>query len=65
MIPGFFAQAMRRARPANAVPPAFGTCVQCATNKASSHWSSLSKRRSSCLAVVKWRMHATAARRMI
>ena len=67
LIWGFLAQAMRRARPANAVPPAFGTCVQWATNKASPHWSSRSRSVSACFAVAAWRRHTTtrAPRRIV
>ncbi|CAH0379544.1 unnamed protein product, partial [Pelagomonas calceolata] len=65
LIWGFFAQAMRRAKPANAVPPALGTCVQWATNNASSHWSSLNSSVSACLAAAAWRMHITRARRIV
>ena len=67
LIWGFFAQAMRLANPANAVPPALGTCVQWATNNASSHWSSLSRSVSACLVKALRRMHTTtrAARRIV
>ena len=65
MIWGFFAQAMRRARPANAVPPALGTCVQWATNKASPHWSSLRRSVSACLGKALRRRHIVTRRRIV